>query len=120
MTFDLNIKTAEQLSAETLEAKRNGMRAFKRAMRQSLKLFPSTTHDHLLAQLDDAVAALSDYHPAKDAWADVVEFVRMNEDVLAFGPLFGLDDQMMDTAFTVAMALQGGASEADALSLAGL
>lgn len=116
MNFTLNIKTPEILATEALAAERAGMRAFRRALRRALTLFPSDNHIHRLAEIDAAVATLPEYDAAKLAWGDVTEFQRMNPDVLAMAVPFGFDETSLDALFRVAMALENDATDAEALA----
>ena len=94
------------------------MRAFRRAFRAELRSRPVSQipalaaivpdAPHLLAAADAFAASLDPYHPVRDVWQDVNEFLRLHPDMALFTAAppdgFGVSEEWLDDLFTKAMA----------------
>ena len=97
---------------------RAGLRVLRRAFRAELQRRPVTQvpvlaavmpqAPHLLAAADAYAATLDQYHPVRQLWTDVIEFVRVHPDMALFTTApphgFGVSDDWLDEVFEAAMA----------------
>ncbi len=101
----------------SLEDWREDAAAYRFAVFRALKLFPSLTHPHMLAEIIAMMGALPDDHDARIAWETVQQFQRNSPEMVTFGAAFGMDAATLDKMFEVAMAIDNRATEAEIAAL---
>lgn len=93
---------------DALTLERRGMRAWKRAFRQALRLFPHPQAGNQFAAIKLAIASGQAPDGMAEAWDEVAQFQRIHPDTIAFGDALGFAPEQLDALFRVAMQIEAG------------